>query len=210
MRTANSRAYRMQRRAEQVDQTRQRIVDAAVVLHGTIGPAATTIAGIADAAGVTRLTVYRHFPDDAALFEACSSDWLSRQQPPDPATWADVTNPSQRLRTGLADLYRFYRSGADMLFHIYRDIDSIPQSRREFIRERDRQLTTLLTPPRTGSAASQRRMHAAVGHSVSFWTWWSLCHEHGLSDGDAIEIMATTIEGVASEAGFPGQPITGG
>src|SRR6185369_5292666 len=58
--------------------------------------------GIADAAGVTRLTVYRHFPDDAALFEACSSDWLSRQQPPDPATWADVTNPSQRLRSGHA------------------------------------------------------------------------------------------------------------
>ena len=84
-----------------------------------------------------------------------------------------------------------------MLFHIYRDIDSIPQSRRQFLRERDRQLTALLTPPRTGSAASERRLHAAVGHSVSFWTWWSLCREHGLSDADAIEIMATAIDAVA-------------
>src|SRR5262245_53973304 len=71
-RTSNSRRYTMQRRAEQVDQTRQRIIDATVQLHGTIGPAATTIAGIAEAAGVTRLTVYRHFPDEATLFEACS------------------------------------------------------------------------------------------------------------------------------------------
>ena len=54
----------MRKRAEQVDQTHQRIVEAAVHLHGTVGPAATTIAGIAEQAGVTRLTVYRHFPDE--------------------------------------------------------------------------------------------------------------------------------------------------
>src|SRR5215471_19726118 len=79
-RSPNPRPYRMRRRAEQVDQTRQRIVAATVQLHGTLGPAATTIAAIAEAAGVTRLTVYRHFPDDAALFGACSAHWISRQQ----------------------------------------------------------------------------------------------------------------------------------
>lgn len=186
----------MSRRAEQVDGTRQRIVDAAVRLHGTVGPAATTIAGIAEAAGVTRLTVYRHFADEAAIFQACSADWLSRQQPPDPSRWAGIADPVERLAAGLADVYRFYRAGADMLFRIYRDIESIPAERREFMRDRDRQLADLLAAPFTaGPAADVRRRRAAIGHAVSFGTWWSLGHEQGLSDAEAIEIMLCAVLG---------------
>jgi AcrR family transcriptional regulator len=185
----------MQRRAEQVDGTRQRVVEAAVHLHGTIGPAATTIAGIAEAAGVTRLTVYRHFPDDAALFEACSSHWLSQQQPPDPSGWASIASPERRLRTGLADIYRFYRAGADMLFRIHRDIEAIPEARRDFLRDRDRQLADLLAGPVNGSAARQRRKRAFIGHAVSFSTWWSLCHEQGLTDQEAIDALVTAVLG---------------
>ena len=96
----------MRRRAEQVDQTRQRIVEATVELHGSVGPALTTIAAVAEAAGVTRLTVYRHFPDDAALFAACSAHWISRQQLPDPGAWSQIGDPAARLRAGLADLHR--------------------------------------------------------------------------------------------------------
>jgi AcrR family transcriptional regulator len=186
----------MRRRAEQVDQTRQRIVDAAVILHGTIGPAATTITAIAEAAGVTRLTVYRHFEDEAAIFEACSSDWLSRQQPPDPSRWAELPDPRARLRAGLADIYRFYRAGADMLFRVYRDIDAIPATRRDFLRRRDSQLAELLDGPISGDTpARRRRRRAAIAHAVSFWTWWSLCHENGLSDRDAIDIMLSAALG---------------
>src|ERR1700750_1329950 len=100
----------MRRRAEQVDQTRQRIVDAAVALHGSVGPAATTIAAIAETAGVTRLTVYRHFPDDDALFGACSAHWISRQQLPDPGAWSRIGDPAARLRAGLAGPYPFHRA----------------------------------------------------------------------------------------------------
>src|SRR5918999_188498 len=84
-RSTKSRSYRMSRRAEGVAETRQRIVEATVELHGTVGPAASTIAAIAERAGVTRLTVYRHFPDDEALWAACSGHWLSQQDPPDPS-----------------------------------------------------------------------------------------------------------------------------
>ena len=77
-----------------MDQTRQRIVEATVELHGSVGPAATTIAAIAEAAGVTRLTVYRHFPDDGALFAACSAHWISRQQLPDPGAWSQIDDPA--------------------------------------------------------------------------------------------------------------------
>jgi AcrR family transcriptional regulator len=193
MRTGNTRPYRMRRRAEHVDQTRQRIVDAAVELHGTLGPAATTIAGVAEVAGVTRVTVYRHFPNDAALFEACSADWLSRQQLPNPSQWAGIADPRARVRAGLADIYRFYRAGADMLFRINRDIDVIPAARREVLRDRDRQLTGALVGKPTGPAAKRRRQRAAIDHAVSFWTWWSLCHQRGLTDKEAVDVMLAAV-----------------
>ena len=96
------------RRAEQVDQTRQRIVEASVALYGSIGLAATTIAAIADKAGVTRLTVYRNFPDDTALFNTRSAHRLSQQQLPDRGTWSRIGDPIERLRAGLTDLYRYH------------------------------------------------------------------------------------------------------
>src|SRR5579884_1746829 len=85
---SSARRYRMRRRAERVDDTRRRIVDAAVALHGSAGPSGTTFLAVADRAGVTRATVYRHFPDVDALFAACSTHWLAQQVPPDPSTWA--------------------------------------------------------------------------------------------------------------------------
>ena len=63
MRSTKSRPYRMQRRAAQVDETRLKITEAAVRLHTTVGPSQTSIAAVAEEAGVTRLTVYRHFAD---------------------------------------------------------------------------------------------------------------------------------------------------
>jgi AcrR family transcriptional regulator len=117
----------MQLRAARVDETRQRIVDAAVQLHGTVGPAGTSIAGIAERAGVTRLTVYRHFPDEAALFDACSTHWLAQQKLPDPTTWEQLSDPEARLRTGLADSVPLFRAGADMLFASTAKYDTSPQ-----------------------------------------------------------------------------------
>ena len=161
----------MRRRAEQVDQTRQRIVEATVELHGSVGPAATTIAAIAEAAGVTRLTVYRHFPDDAALFGACSAHWAAR------------------LRAGLADLYRFYRAGAGMLTHIHRDLAALPEAHQQALRDGDTLARDVLTAPFDRAGQEHRRLRAAIGHAVSFWTWRSLCLDHGLTDTEAADAM---------------------
>src|SRR5262252_2945055 len=141
----------MRRRAEQVDQTRLRIVQATVELHGTVGPAATTIAAIAEAAGVTRLTVYRHFPDETALFGACSAHWLSRQQLPDPGAWSGIGDPAARLRAGLADLYRFYRAGAGMLTCLYRDFAALPEEYQHGLRDRETYHSDVLTVPFGGA-----------------------------------------------------------
>jgi AcrR family transcriptional regulator len=179
----------MRRRAEQVDQTRQRIVEATVELHDSVGPAATTIAAIAELAGVTRLTVYRHFPDEAALFGACSAHWAARQQLPDPGAWSQISDPAARLRAGLADLYRFYRAGAGMLTRIHHDFAALPEEHQQALREGDTYSRDVLAAPFGGTADEHRRLRAVIGHAISFQTWRSLCIDQGLTDTEAVDAM---------------------
>jgi AcrR family transcriptional regulator len=179
----------MRKRADQMDEVRQRIVDAAVELHGSVGPAYTTISGIAEQAGVTRMTVYRHFADEEAIFAACSAHWLAGQTPPDPSRWAGLADPEQRLRAGLGDVYRFYREGADMLAMINRDRDSIPPGRRAQIAARDAGLRDLLLTGLPG----RKRVRAAVTLALSFATWQLLCLDQGLSNKDAVDVMVKAV-----------------
>src|SRR5918998_73463 len=106
--TQMRRNYRKRRRAEQEAETRRRITEAAVKLHGTVGPAKTTVSGIAREAGVQRATVYRHFPDEEAIYEACTSHYNALHPPPDLGRWAAVADPDERLRVALSELYAFY------------------------------------------------------------------------------------------------------
>ena len=120
---APKRTYRKAKRAQDEGRTRDRIVDAAEYLHGSLGPAHTTVSAVADRAGVTRATVYRHFADEESLFLACSQQWISRQQLPDPDAWGVIEDPIERLSAGLVDIYGFYRRGQQMIRNIHRDVD---------------------------------------------------------------------------------------
>lgn len=182
----------MRKRAEDVGRTRQRIIEAAVHLHGTAGPAWTTIAAIAERSGVTRLTVYRHFPDEMALFEACSGHWLSRQKLPRPQEWAAIENPVERVTAGLADLYRFYRAGEQMLSLVIRDEQAVPEPIREARQEMTRQYVEVLAGAWPEADDPVRR--ALIGHAVAFSSWRSLCREQGLTDRKAVNAMVTLVE----------------
>jgi AcrR family transcriptional regulator len=182
----------MSRRAEQIEETRQRIVAAAVALHGSVGPANTTIAEIAEAAGVTRLTVYRHFPDGEALFEACSAQWAAGQRLPDVDAWLRETRPEARLRTGLRDLYRFYDEAEAMLELVTRDQHAIPQSLRDSnAREERARIEAIVAAWPTRQRTRRRR--ALVGHAAAFSTWRSLCREQGLSQKTAVDCMVRLV-----------------
>jgi AcrR family transcriptional regulator len=187
----------MRKRADDAARTRQRIVEATVELHGTVGPAATTIAGIAERAGVTRLTVYRHFPDDEALFDACSAHWFGQQVLPDPGRWCEIADPGERLRVGLADLYRFYRDGEPMLRLVYRDKAAIPESHRKRLDKTHAWRRDVLSEPFQVAGALRSRVRAVIGHAVSFSTWWSLCVDEGLTNRDAVEAMVALVCAVA-------------
>jgi AcrR family transcriptional regulator len=182
----------MTKRAELVDQTRQRIVDATVELHGTVGPGRTTVAAIAEAAGVTRLTVYRHFPDDDALFAACTAHWASQQRLPDITSWLRIADPEARAEAALDDVYRFYEQAAPMLTLGARDVDALP----EFVRVRnqenasDRASAVLQAWPARQRTKTRR---ALVGHALAFATWRSLCVEQGLSRRAAVSAMSRLV-----------------
>src|SRR3954463_12790856 len=119
--TDEKRTYRKKRRAELEEHTRRRITESAVDLHGTVGPARTSMSAVAERAGVTRSTLYRHFPDEEALFDACSSHWASLNPPPDLGRWAAVEERDERVRGALGELYAYYGRTEQMMDNVLRD-----------------------------------------------------------------------------------------
>src|ERR1041384_2245606 len=109
--TTPKRRYRKRRRAELEDGTRRRITEAAVDLHGTLGPARTTVSAVAERAGVQRATVYRHFPDEEALFAACSAHWIAAHPLPDLDAWAQIDDPDECLVVALGESYAWFERG---------------------------------------------------------------------------------------------------
>ena len=191
------RPYRMRRRAELEEQTRRRITESAVALHEELGPARTSISAIAGRAGVRRSTVYRHFPDEEALFAACSSHWRAANPPPDPRAWAAIEDPAARTEAALHDLYSFYASTQAMYRSLLRDEPLVPVVQR---RLRDfysylRTIEDVLIAGRGLRGRAAARTRAAIGHALAFPTWHSLTHERGLADDDAVELMRLVIEG---------------
>jgi AcrR family transcriptional regulator len=188
--TATKRAYRKRRRAQLENETRLRITEATVGLHGSVGPARTTIRAVADRAGVQRATVYRHFPDEQALFDACSSHWMAQHPLPDPAAWAAIDDPAERLRTALQQLYRWYEHGEYMLEKTTRDVALVPALRpsmEAFAGWVDQAADAIVR--RRPERGARRRVRAAVGHALAFETWRSLVREQRLSQTEAIKLM---------------------
>jgi AcrR family transcriptional regulator len=189
------RAYRKRRRADREADTRRQITEATVELHGTIGPARTTIKGIAAQAGVQRATVYRHFPDLESLFLACSTHWASLNPPPDPAAWDQIADTDERLRHALAELYTWYVWAEPMLTNVYRDTPLVPAMAQanENFRHHFGALHATLMNGRRLSGRTRVRVAATIAHALDFNTWRSLSHDHGLQADETVELMITLI-----------------
>src|SRR3954464_5565219 len=198
--TIEKRKYEMKRRAELEEQTRLRITESAVELHETVGPALTSISAIADRAGVRRSTVYRHFPDDEALFAACSSHYGAANPPPDPSIWAAIEEPAERTATALRELYAFYGRTERMYTSLLRDEPLVPIVHRRLgdFYGYLRVIEDSLMAGRGLRGRATRRTRAALGHALAFPTWRSLTREQGLGDGEAVALMSALVEGAAT------------
>jgi AcrR family transcriptional regulator len=189
------RPYRMKRRAELEEQTRRRITESAVALHGTVGPARTSISALAEHAGVRRSTVYRHFPDEASLFAACTAHWMAENPVPDIGAWAASADPDERLRAALGALYPYYRRNAGMMENLVRDEATSDLVRENFAGYRGYLAAAreALMRGRRSRGRARTRERAAIGHALAFTTWHSLAIDQGLDDGQATELMVRLV-----------------
>jgi AcrR family transcriptional regulator len=185
-----SRPYEKRRRAESEQETRRRITEATVDLHHTVGPARTTVSAIAQRAGVQRATVYRHFPQDADLFAACSAHWLAAHPYPAPDGWGAIADPKRRTRVALGELYAYYRTAAPMLANVRRDAQLLP-ALAEAASGAQHYFAAVEEILAAGWAGDPTRRRAALALAVDFGTWQTLSAR--LSDADAASVMTRMV-----------------
>lgn len=199
---ATAKRYELNQRAQAMADTRRRITRATVELHQTLGPARTSVSEIARRAGVDRVTVYRHFPDDAALFAACSSDFRARNPLPDIARWSKLADPLQRLRRALRDLYSYYEQTEPMLANVIRDAGHMPAlraagaPRRQWLAQAEQQLAQ-------GWQGNARQIRHAIAIALDFHTWQILVRQRGLSRSQVIRLMLAMVEGAGCNSRTP-------
>jgi len=186
-----TRTYTLKRRAQSQAETRRRIVEAAVDLHSTVGPALTTISMVAERAGVQRHTLYAHFPDERSLLTACSGLHSERDPLPDAAPWRSIEDWRERLRTGLLALYDWYERNAELAAHVLRDAEYRP-----LISEIAAQWMGphMATYGEVLGADLSTRQRAVLRLALSFFTWRTLVRESGLEPGGAVEAMVHAVE----------------
>jgi AcrR family transcriptional regulator len=186
-----TRTYTLKKRAEQQAETRRRIVESAVDLHGSVGPALTSLTMVAERAGVQRHTLYAHFPDERSLYLACSGLTLERDPLPDAAVWQEIEDPRERLRVGLDAVYGWYERNADLAACVLRDAEYHP-------------LTKEIAELRFGPfmAAYQEVLGADLSMTqrtvlrlaLSFFTWRTLVRESNLEQDAAVRAMVQAID----------------
>lgn len=190
---SDSRPYRLRERARKMEETRQRITEAAVELHRSVGPARTTVSEIAERAGVRRMTVYNHFPSDAELIGACSSHFVQQNPPPDPAPWKEIEDPAARIAFALSELYSYYHRNADMLANVLRDA-AIVSALAEINEEKwwpyvDAVLDALVEEDDSADRRTAMRL------VLDFWTWKKLS-DSGLDDSSSVRLASKMVAGV--------------
>jgi AcrR family transcriptional regulator len=189
-----TRKYVLKRRGERMEETRRRIVDAAIELHQTIGPVRTSVSAVAERAGVQRQTYYRHFPDERSLFSACTAHYLERQPLPDPQAWREIEDPHERLRRGLTELYGYYDANEPMLGNVIRDaeIDPLVREAMEWgvfpavLGIRDVLAEAL-------PAGRSARVLATLDVALDFSTWRTLVRRNRLSQDAALDLVVSIV-----------------
>ena len=189
------RKYELKKRAEQVGETRMRITEAAIELHGTLGPSRTTLSAVAERAGVERRTLYRHFPNEAELFAACSTHYFATNPWPDPAKWRAIRDPQERLERALDELYAYYERTEPMFTNVLRDAEFVAFARdavaplQAYLDE----AAEILTAGRQARGRRRQLVKGAVRHALAFSTWRSLS-ANGIERSDAAKLMAAFVE----------------
>jgi AcrR family transcriptional regulator len=189
------RKYELKKRAEEVAETRLRITEAAIDLHGSVGPSRTTLSAVAERAGVERRTLYRHFPNEGDLFAACSTHYFTANPWPDLRDWSAIRDPRQRLERALDELYAYYELTEPMLSNVLRDAELVDSARdavaplHAYLEE----AADILIAGRNARGRRRQVLRAALRHALAFSTWRSLSAS-GIERSDAARLTTALVE----------------
>ena len=137
-----------------------------------------------------RHTLYRHFPDERALFFACSGSFMDANPPPDATSWRWIGETTERLRQGLSELYGFYEEAEDMLAAVLRDAESHPLTREMFELRAGKRMGAVRSV--LGEKVGGGRPTAMLDVALDFHTWRRLASS-GLARDEAVEVMVAAI-----------------
>ncbi len=187
------RKYELKQRADGMAETHRRITEAAIDLHGTVGPSRTTLSAVAKRAGVERRTLYRHFPTEADLFAACSAHYFGAHRWPDLEPWRAIGVPAERLERALDELYAYYERTAPLLANVLRDAEVV-----ELARDAVAPLLAYLDEAAGVLAAGRSGplVDGALRHALAFSTWRSLT-DNGVGRDDAVRLVAALVGAAA-------------
>jgi AcrR family transcriptional regulator len=193
--------YQLKKRAQREEETRLRIVRATVELHETVGPALTTRSAIAERAGVSRPTVYSHFPDELSLGKACSALGLSENPLPDPGMWEEIAGPEKRLREALSELYDYFRRREGLLANILRDQEmphlkddpDVREIMRPIVEHWERMQRALAMGWEIHKSHTLPLLQGAIGLALDFQNWRTMVRKQGMTDEQAVELMARMV-----------------
>jgi AcrR family transcriptional regulator len=194
------RPYRMVRRQEAMEATRDRIAQAAFELHREVGPLQATISAIAERAGVQRHTVYRHFPDLVTLIRACTLHGMEVTGLPDSQPWGAIADPSRRLRVALEAMYAYYRANEQLIANILRDLPVMPElaaGSADYQDHLGRIWRVVLEPWMDRSGPTGDRTRALISTALEFGTWQAMARRGGLTDADAARTMVAAVKAAA-------------
>jgi AcrR family transcriptional regulator len=196
------RKYELKKRADEMAKTHLRITEAAIELHGTVGPARTTLSAVAKRAGVERRTLYRHFPTEADLFAACSTHYTTANPWPDLDSWRAIHDPHKRLERALDELYAYYERTAPMYSNVLRDAELVDFA-RDAVAPLQAYLDAAAETLTRGRPARGRRRHLlkrALRHALAFSTWHSLT-TNGIGRSDAAKLVTALVEAASAPKG---------
>ena len=193
--------YQLKKRAQREEETRLRIVRATVELHETVGPALTTRSAIAERAGVSRPTVYSHFPDELSLGKACSALGLSENPLPEPGMWEEIADPEKRLREALSELYDYFRRREGLLANILRDQEmphlkddpDVREIMRPIVEHWERMQRALAMGWEIHKSHTPPLLQGAIRLALDFQNWRTMVRKQGMTDEQAVELMARMV-----------------
>jgi AcrR family transcriptional regulator len=179
-------------RARNMRRTRQRIVEAAMGLHTSVGPARTTVSAIAERAGVQRHTVYAHFPDEEAIFRACTGHWLSLNPLPDHERWAGIEPFEARVAAAIEEVSSYWERTAADLTPVLADagrVAAMDEAMTFWAGMTDAWIASAIGDRRL-RGRRRTRLEAALRHAFAMDTWRSLSAPGGMTRPEAVRLMA--------------------